>query len=139
MTRLVLPAIGIAAALSAVAILIPPASGTTGTSGTTGAPAPSQLVIGKRLYRQYCGQCHALTAALSAGFGNNGAGLGENGGPSFDDLRVPFSYSVDAVTEPSGGHELVALRINPAQLKAVAMFIARVTSRNPIPALPTDG
>ena len=101
-------------------------------------PAASQLVIGKRLYRQYCGQCHALSQALSAGFGNSN-GLGVNGGPSFNDLRVPYSYSVNAVSEPSGGHERVRERISMRQLAEVATYIAKTTARNPVPALPTDG
>ena len=97
--RLLRTASGIAAAVATVAILIPSAA-----SETRAVPAGSQLLNGKRLYREYCGQCHALSAALAAGFGNSGGGLGENGGPSFNNLRVPYAYSVEAVTEPTGGH-----------------------------------
>jgi mono/diheme cytochrome c family protein len=131
--RLVRAASGTALVVAAVAILIPSASSHLGAR-----PKVSQLVTGKRLYRQYCGQCHALSAALSAGFGNNN-GLGQDGGPSFNNLRVPYLYSVDAVSEPTGGHELVQRRMTMSQLSAVAKFIATTTSRNPIPALPTDG
>jgi mono/diheme cytochrome c family protein len=101
-------------------------------------PAASQLVVGKRLYRQYCGQCHALSQALSAGFGSSG-GLGQNGGPSFNELRIPYVFSIEAVTEPTGGHELVSKRISMTQLSEVAAYIAKTTVHNPIPALPTDG
>ncbi len=131
--RLIRTVLGIAIASAVVMILVPVAA-----SDTRATPTTSQLVVGKRLYRQYCGQCHALSAALAAGFGNN-AGLGQDGGPSFNDLRVPYTYSVEAVTEPTGGHELVRLKLTMPQLKAVATFIAKTTIHNPIPALPTDG
>ena len=99
----------------------------------------NQLVIGKRLYRKYCGECHALSAALSAGFGSSNGGLGPDGGPSFNDLRIPYLYRVDAVSEPTGGHELVRKRISMTDLREVATYVAKMTARNPIPALPTDG
>jgi mono/diheme cytochrome c family protein len=95
-------------------------------------------VAGKLLYRQFCGQCHALAVALSAGFGSNN-GLGKNGGPSFNDLRVPYPLSITAVTEPTGGHEAVSTRIRYKQLMEVAAYIAKVTIRNPILATATDG
>ena len=96
-------------------------------------PGASQLAIGKSLYRQYCGQCHALSQALSAGFGNSGGGLGQNGGPSFNELRIPAIFSIEAVSEPTGGHELVRRRISMSQLAEVATYIAKTTARNPIP------
>lgn len=101
-------------------------------------PLPAAL-NGKALYRTYCGKCHALAAALSAGFGSLGGGLGVDGGPSFDELRVPVPYTIQAITEPTGGHERLRTRLKPNQVKAVAAWLARTTSRNPIPALPTDG
>jgi mono/diheme cytochrome c family protein len=91
------------------------------------------------LYRTYCGKCHALTAALSAGFGSTGGGLGANGGPSFNEIRVPVSYTIQAITEPTGGHERLRTRLSPTQVNTVASWLARTTSRNPLPALPTDG
>ncbi len=124
----------VAIVVGAVLVALPATGRGAGTQS-----AVSQLVIGKRLYRQYCGQCHALSAALSAGFGNSNGGLGLNGGPSFNDLRIPYSYSVDAVSEPTGGHELVRKRITMTQLGVVANYVAKVTDHNPIPALPTDG
>ena len=101
-------------------------------------PATSELIAGKRLYRQFCGQCHAFSPALSAGFGSNN-GLGKDGGPSFNELRIPFTFTVTAITEPTGGHEVVRTKITSKQLGNVARFIARATNHNPIPALPTDG
>ena len=125
-------ALGAAIAVGALLFAIPAAR------SAESQPAASQLAIGKHLYRQYCGQCHALSQALSAGFGNSD-GLGQNGGPSFNDLRIPYTYSIDAVSEPTGGHELVRRRISMTQLSEVATYIAKTTARNPIPALPTDG
>lgn len=110
------------------------------TASPTAAPATVDLVTGRKLYRQFCGKCHALDAALSAGFGSNSKlGLGEYGGPSFNALRVPYVFSVSAVTTPTGGHEKVRTRINATQLRKVAAFIAWVTRHNPVPAKPTDG
>jgi mono/diheme cytochrome c family protein len=109
------------------------------TAGTSGSATNIAPVAGKQLYRKYCGQCHALAQALSAGFGNNKNGLGKDGGPSFNELRVPYAYSVNAVKEPTGGHEAVRTKISSKQLSTVATWVARVTNHNPIPALPTDG
>ncbi len=95
--------------------------------------------VGRQLYREYCGKCHALAEALSAGFGSNSTGINGNGGPSFNDLRVSYALSVIAVTEPTGGHELIRTKITPKQLIEVATYIARTTIHNPIPAFSTDG
>jgi mono/diheme cytochrome c family protein len=108
------------------------------TRPAASAAAPSSGA-GKLLYRRFCGQCHALAPALSAGFGSAGSGLGGNGGPSFNDLRVPFQASVTAVAEPTGGHAQVKKKITWSELLVVANYIAKATSHNLIPALPTDG
>jgi mono/diheme cytochrome c family protein len=110
-----------------------------GVSTAVAMTKPTAPADGKALYRQFCGKCHALKAALAAGFGSNSGPLAKLGGPSFNDLRVPYSYSVTAVTEPTGGHELVRKKITHAQLNVVATYIAKVTRGNPLPALPTDG
>jgi hypothetical protein len=91
------------------------------------------LVTPRYLYRQ------ALAVARSAGFGSSTNGFGDLGGPSFNELRVPYKYSITAVTLPTGGHEAVGRKITPSQLTRVATYIATVTKHNPIPALPTDG
>ena len=127
-------------ALSIVVLAISAVSSADALVGSrAGTATTSELVTGRQLYRQFCGKCHALAAALSAGFGNAKGGLGDLGGPSFNELRVPYSYSVQAVTEPTGGHEIVRRRINPKQLKQVSLWLAKVTRSHPIPALPTDG
>jgi mono/diheme cytochrome c family protein len=95
---------------------------------------------GRELYRTFCGQCHALAAARAVGFGSNkGGGLGKLGGPSFNDINVPYAISVRHVTQPTGGHEGVTRKITSKQLHTVARYLANVTRKNPIPALPTDG
>ena len=52
---------------------------------------------------------------------------------------MPSPYSIAAVTEPTGGHELLAKKITMAQLIKVSKYVATVTSGHPLPALPTDG
>jgi mono/diheme cytochrome c family protein len=102
------------------------------------ALTPTKLEQGKQLYRKYCGQCHALTQALAAGFGSD-KGLGTDGGPSFNNLRVPYNLSIVAVTEQFGGHELVVKRMTWDQLDQVAAFTAIATKNNPYLARISDG
>lgn len=109
------------------------------TASPHASTAASELVTARQLYRQFCGKCHALAQALSAGFGSSKNGFGTLGGPSFNELRVPYKYSITAVTLPTGGHEVVRRKITARQLSRVATYIATVTKKNPIPALPTDG
>jgi mono/diheme cytochrome c family protein len=123
---------------AATVVLVSAAAGRPTGAAAGGDPAKVSL-NGKALYRTYCGKCHALSAALSAGFGSSGGGLGINGGPSFNELRVPVSYTILAITEPTGGHELLHTRMNVGQVKAVAGWLARTTAHNPLPMLPTDG
>ena len=118
--------------MAASAVLGPTAEGTGGDSGI-----PAGLKGGKQLYRKYCGQCHALAAALAAGFGSD-KGLGENGGPSFNRLRVPFNLSVVAVTTPFAGHELVLSKLTWNEVNQVARFVAITTKSHPALAQPID-
>jgi mono/diheme cytochrome c family protein len=122
-------------AATAVAVTRSPA-----TASPNATAARTELVTGRQLYRKFCGQCHALAEALSAGFGSNKtSGLGKLGGPSFNELRVPYAFSITAVTEPTGGHEVVRHKITSKQLHVVARWLARATGNNPVPAYPTDG
>jgi mono/diheme cytochrome c family protein len=110
------------------------------TASPAAAPAAVDFATGRKLYRQFCGKCHALDKALSAGFGSSSQfGFGEYGGPSFNTLRVPYAFSVTAVAQPTGGHEKVKAKITSKQLHAVSAWIAQVTRRHPILAKPTDG
>jgi len=118
-----------------VALLV--AAATTARAGgpTSAAGRPE---TGKGLYRKYCGQCHALTVALAAGFGSNN-GLGTNGGPSFDHLRVPFKLSFLAIEQPFIGHEVLAHKMTWTQVKKVSTFVATSTEHHPVLAQFTDG
>jgi mono/diheme cytochrome c family protein len=103
---------------------------------STAAKPATVTIVGRSLYREYCGKCHALAAALAAGFGSKNNPLG---GPSFNDLRVPYKYSIQAVTEPTGGHEALSRKMSAKQISVVATYIAKTTAHHPLPALPTDG
>jgi mono/diheme cytochrome c family protein len=123
----------------ALALLSAPAACALEARGPGGpAGAPTKLELGKQLYRKYCGQCHALSTALAAGFGTEN-GLGTDGGPSFDNLRVPFSLSVLAVTEPFIGHEVLYHKMTLAQIRLVSTYVATATKHNSVVARPTDG
>jgi mono/diheme cytochrome c family protein len=99
------------------------------------AGASADPPIGKRLYRTYCGQCHALAAALAAGFGSAN-GIGQDGGPSFDDLRVPFNLCVTSLTETFAGHEVLFNDLTLTEIKQVSRYVATVTNHNPVLAKP---
>jgi mono/diheme cytochrome c family protein len=127
--------VALALAFSAVA-----ASRSVASASPSAAPATVDLATGRTLYRQFCGKCHALDVALSAGFGSSTKfGFGEYGGPSFNTLRVPYAFSVNSVAQPTGGHEKVKTKMTAKQLHTVAAWIAQVTRRHPILAKPTDG
>jgi mono/diheme cytochrome c family protein len=106
------------------------AAGPTGTA--------TKLENGKRLYRKYCGQCHVLTVALAAGFGSDN-GLGTDGGPSFDNLRVPFRLSILAVSQPFIGHERIAHKMTWDELKEVSTFVQTATKHHKVLAQDVDG
>jgi mono/diheme cytochrome c family protein len=126
-------------ALALALAAVPAAYSLAATSPkATATPTLSSASVGKTLYRQFCGQCHALAQALAAGFGSDN-GLGQYGGPSFNDLRVPYDLSIVAVTEQFGGHELVVERMTWEQLDEVAAFIATATKGNPYLARVSDG
>jgi mono/diheme cytochrome c family protein len=119
------------------ASLVAATSSLAATHERSSTPSASSA-DGRTLYRKFCGQCHALKAAKAVGFGTK-KGLGALGGPSFDELRIPYAMNVRHVTQPTGGHEIVRKKITAKELHVVAAFIAKVTKGNPIPALPTDG
>ena len=120
------------------AALVGVALGARGSGSSGQAAVPNKLELGKQLYRKYCGQCHALQAALAAGFGSD-KGLGQDGGPSFNNLKVPYNLSIVAVTEQFGGHELVVKRMTWTQLNQVSAFVATATKTNPYLARISDG
>ena len=120
------------------AVAIGCAIAANGNSAQSVSATPTKLELGKQLYRKFCGQCHALQAALAAGFGSD-KGLGQDGGPSFNNLKVPYNLSIVAVTEQFGGHELVVKRMTWDQLNQTAAFVALATKHNPYLARISDG
>jgi len=128
-----------AAASAVVAILTGSAAALGPAAGGTvrGTGVSPGVKGGKQLYRKYCGQCHALTAALAAGFGSD-KGLGLDGGPSFNRLRVPFNLSVVAVTTPFAGHERVDSKLTWGEVNQVAKYIDVVTKAHAALAQPID-
>jgi mono/diheme cytochrome c family protein len=130
----------IIAVLAAAVGVVPFAasSATRSGAGSSAGSATGVTAVGKQLYRQFCGQCHALSVALAAGFGS-GNGLGQFGGPSFNNLRVPYNLSVVAVTEGFAGHEQVVARMTWQELDEVSAFIASATQHNSYLARVSDG
>lgn len=127
------------AALVVVIAAVPATYALAATARSAFTYPPGYTVTqGKALYRQYCGQCHALNQALAAGFGSNN-GLGVFGGPSFNNLRVPYDLSIEAVTGSFAGHEVVVTRITWQQLDTIAAFVAAATATNPYLARVSDG
>ena len=88
-----------------------PASGSTASTAVSATPCAS---------------------ARAVGFGSNG-GLGKDGGPSFNLLRVPFSLSMSLMTQASNGHERVIHKLKWAEIRDVARFIDTATKNTSRP------
>ena len=126
--------------LAAAAVLLSASDYALAAGGAGDPAAAAKLEAGKRLYRKYCGQCHALREARAVGFGSNKKkGFGKEGGPSFNKLRVPYNLSVQAVSVPWVGHEVLFRTMTWTQVKGVAAYIATVTKDHPALAQPIDG
>jgi hypothetical protein len=101
---------------------------------------PAVLDSGMKVYRQFCGQCHSLKEAKAVGFGSATAnGVGENGGPSFNLLKVSYQMCLASVTELFGGHDRVVKKMTWQQLKDVSTFVQWATRTHPIVAKVSDG
>ncbi len=118
------------------------ALGASAAQKTAASGTASRLAMGKAIYRTYCGQCHALTAADTAGFDGD-AVLAREDGPSFNNLQVPYNLAIVAVTEQGGrragesgrrGHELAIEQMTWQQLSDAATFLAAATATNPLNA-----
>ena len=113
-------------------------------NGPTAKKAPAatrvvgDVVAGKKAYRTYCGQCHALAEALAAGSGGVNK-FGQDGGPAFDELRVSASLCISAITELFSGHEIIVKKMNWTQIHDVSAFVEKATKKHPIVAKLTDG
>jgi mono/diheme cytochrome c family protein len=109
-------------------------------SSTAGGASSVQgnVIAGKKAYRTYCGQCHALAEALAAGFGAENK-FGQDGGPSFNELKVSASLCISAITELFSGHEVVLKKMNWTQIHDVSAFVEAATKKHPVVAKLTDG
>jgi mono/diheme cytochrome c family protein len=97
------------------------------------APAtPKTLENGRKLYRKYCGQCHALKAARAVGFGQ--AKQKTDPGPSLNNLRVPWNLCVSAIVLSISGHETIQDKMSWKEIADVSTFVEKVTRGNKIPA-----
>jgi mono/diheme cytochrome c family protein len=108
------------------------------SSDASASKAEYNIVEGKKDYRQFCGQCHALAAALAAGFGAQNK-FGQDGGPSFDDLRVSASLSIIAITEQFGGHEVIVRKMSWTQIHDVSAYVQAAALKHPTVAKISDG
>jgi hypothetical protein len=93
---------------------------------------PQTLAQGRKLYRKYCGQCHALTAANAVGFGQEK--LHTDPGPSLNSLKVSWNLCVSAIVLAIGGHETIQGKMTWKEIDEVSSFVEKVTRGNPIPA-----
>jgi hypothetical protein len=113
----------------AVALGVPAAHGWAGRSGAA-AIDPAKAAAGRKLYRKYCGQCHAFKPARAVGFGQDK--LKTDPGPSFDHLRVPWGLSVNAIVLAIGGHETIYDKMSWKELYDVSKWLDDMTRNNKI-------
>jgi mono/diheme cytochrome c family protein len=120
------------------ALAVPVGTGWAATARTAkaeGAPTkpvatPKVMEAGRKLYRKYCGQCHALKAAKAVGFGQDK--LKTDPGPSLNNLRVPWNLCVSAIALAIGGHETIQDKMSWKEIADVSTFVAKVTRNNKI-------
>jgi hypothetical protein len=131
------------AACALVLFVAVPAASVWARSGSSEAnekPSAAVLETGMKAYRQFCGQCHALKEARAVGFGSAKAkGVGEDGGPSFNQLKVSYQMCLASVTMLFGGHEKVVRKMTWQQLHDVSKFVQYATRDHPIVAKFSDG
>ena len=112
----------------------------TSSAAASAQPTSEVLDLGKKSYRQFCGQCHALKEARAVGFGSaKQKGVGEDGGPSFNQLKVSYQMCLASVTMLFGGHEKVVRKMTWQQIKDVSKFVQFATRGHPIVARFSDG
>jgi hypothetical protein len=104
-----------------------------GTAWALKAPPSRQTVEqGRKLYRKYCGQCHALKEANAVGFGQ--AKLDTDPGPSLNSLRVSWNLCVQAIVLAISGHETIQSKMSWKEIDQVSAFVEQATKNHPIPA-----
>ena len=124
----------------ALAVAAPVANASVDGRGLLAAEKPAVLEAGKKVYREFCGQCHALKEARAVGFGSaKRKGVGEDGGPSLNPLKVSYAMCLASVTMLFGGHEKVVRKMTWKQLKDVSKLVQYATRDHPIVAKFSDG
>ena len=100
----------------------------------------AMMVEGRKLYRKYCGQCHALDDARAVGIGSaKKKGVGEDGGPGFNQLKVSYQMSMASVTGLFDGHDKVIRKMTWKQVHDVSKYVQWATRDHPIVAKFSDG
>ena len=128
------------ALLSLVLFVAAPAAIVSARSLSASAQSPAFMENGKKIYREFCGQCHALKEAKAVGFGSaKKKGVGEDGGPAFNLLKISYAMTMASVTQLFGGHEKVIRKMTWPQIRQVARWLQIVTRDHPIVAKFSDG
>jgi mono/diheme cytochrome c family protein len=101
------------------------------------AATPATMAKGRKLYRKFCGECHALKDARAVGFGDEKKKT--DPGPSFDELKVSWIRCVNAIVLSIAGHETITNEMTWQQIADVSVYVARITRDNTIPGTSAYG
>jgi hypothetical protein len=93
------------------------------------------MIEGRKLYREFCGHCHALKAARAAGFGQPTT----EPGPDFNDVRVTYRRSINAIVESIAGHETISTEMTWQELRDVSKYVHFHTRKNLLPGTTAYG
>ena len=104
------------------------------------AQTPARLDGGKKLYRQFCGQCHALKEARAVGFGAaKRASTASSAGRASTSSSVTAQQSLLAITGVWDGHSKVMTLMTRAEIKLVSEYVQAATKDHKYKAsLPSD-
>jgi hypothetical protein len=112
--------------------------------GLAAAKTPPRLEPGRKLYKKFCGQCHALKEAKAIGVGigatgNTDKGVEDLAGPSFDPLRVTAHQSRLAIQGVWDGHSRVITLLTYKDIDLVSEYVQAATKDHPYRAtMPSD-
>jgi sulfite dehydrogenase len=106
------------ASLTVLAVVAPLAFGTTTSA------LPGNAIQGKQVFVQFCGKCHTMAAAGSAG----------TLGPNLDKDKVSFTDVVSAIEEGVGGiqAEYVLRSVTFSEIYDVAKFVVTHRTGSPV-------
>jgi len=91
-----------------------PAATTTTTPPTTTTTTQQASADGKAIFAANCSSCHTLSAAGASG----------QVGPNLDTLKPSASRVSNQVDKGGGGMPAFAGQLSPAEIKAVAAYVA---------------